>query len=73
MTTATYRTPHEIARLGFAALVKKLGPGDALRFVLQYERGEGNYTEERNQLFAGTTLADIEKAVRERRAKARKK
>jgi hypothetical protein len=51
MTTATYRTPHQIAAAGFHALVDRLGPGGAIEFIHQYEQGEGNYTEERRKIF----------------------
>ena len=56
MSVAAFKTGHEIARLGFAALVAKLGPGGALQFILQYERGHGNYTKERRRIFRGKKL-----------------
>jgi hypothetical protein len=40
-------------------LVQELGPADAVRFVTQFTTGYGNYTEEREELFAGMTLDDI--------------
>lgn len=44
---------HDPVRLreeGFAALVKSLGWVNAVRFIQQYERGQGDYTRERDQL-----------------------
>ncbi len=55
-TTASYRTPHELAVLGFEALVQKLGPDGALRFINMYERGSGDYTKERRRILRGVTL-----------------
>ncbi|MBU4285758.1 MAG: hypothetical protein L6437_15345 [Kiritimatiellae bacterium] len=66
MTTTYYQTGHEVAVKGFAALVEKLGPGGALRFIQQYEKGQGDYTEERKQLFRGITLAKIKQDIRSR-------
>jgi hypothetical protein len=46
-------TPAEIRREGWEALVSKLGVAKSLRFLLEYEKGHGNYTELRKELFAG--------------------
>jgi hypothetical protein len=48
MTTIT--VPEELRQRGFAALVASLGWVNAVRFIQQYERGDGNYTQERDQL-----------------------
>ena len=63
MKTSAYKTPHEIARRGFAALVEKLGPGGALQFLHQYETGQGDYAAERRRLFGKTSLAEIRKQL----------
>ncbi len=52
-------TPVEIRREGWEALVSKLGVAKSLRFLLEYEKGHGNYTELRKELFAGQTVDDI--------------
>jgi len=44
---------------GWKALKEKLGPVSALRFMLDYERGEGDYTELRRKMFGGKTVKDI--------------
>ncbi len=67
MRSAKFRTPHEVARLGFDALVAKLGPADALRFILQYEPGKGNYTKERRKLFGRKSVDAIVKEMRSHR------
>src|SRR5208337_2894702 len=52
-------TPAEIRKEGWEALVSKLGVAKSLRFLLEYEKGHGNYTELRKELFAGQTVDDI--------------
>jgi len=64
MNEATgYRTPHELAVLGFEALVEKLGPGGAVRFMDLYEPGTGDCTSERKEILQGVTLEDIRRAL----------
>ena len=52
-------TPAEVRRAGWEALTEKLGPTSALKFILDYDRGEGNYTELRKKIFKGKTVKDI--------------
>ncbi len=59
MKAHTYQTPHEIAVRGFAVLVEKLGPGGAVQFVHQFERGRRNYTKERTAILKGVTLQKL--------------
>lgn len=42
-------TLHEIRIVGNEALLKTLGPVGMIRYLQQYERGRGNYTEERHR------------------------
>ena len=65
MTPEAYQTPHDIAVRGFRTLVENLGVGGALRFIQQYERGEGDYTAERKRLLRPFTL----ESMRNRRTK----
>ena len=59
MTNLNVQTPAEVRRAGWKALKEKLGPVSALRFMLDYERGEGDYTELRRKMFEGKTVKDI--------------
>lgn len=59
MKRRTYRTPNEIAVKGFEALVEKLGPGGAVQFIHQFEKGRGNYTKERAKILRGLTLRKL--------------
>ena len=52
-------TPAEVRRTGWEALTEKLGPASALKFILEYDRGEGNYTELRKKIFKGKTVKSI--------------
>jgi hypothetical protein len=49
-------TPAEIRRAGWEALKEKLGPASAMKFMLDFERGEGNYSELRKEIFGGKTV-----------------
>ena len=52
--------PTALRARGFKALVDALGWANAVRFLRQYEPGEGNYTEERDSILPdwdATTLA----------------
>lgn len=49
----------EITQEAIQILYRELGVVDAVRFLRQFTLGYGNYTEEREQLFANMTLADI--------------
>jgi hypothetical protein len=57
--TRAYATPDELRRAGWSALVAELGPTNATRFLLQYERGSEDYTQLRQQLFRDQTVARI--------------
>lgn len=46
---AKIKTINQIRDEGFTALIKALGPDDAIRFINSYDQGSGNYTEEKYQ------------------------
>lgn len=52
-------TPAEIRKEGWEALVSQMGVAKSLRFLLEYEKGHGNYTELRKEMLAGQTVHDI--------------
>jgi hypothetical protein len=49
-------TMNEIRKAGIDALVKELGPVNAIRFLQQYETGKGDYTKERDKITTGMTM-----------------
>jgi hypothetical protein len=59
-----------LRREGWIALTERLGVSGAIRFLMQYDTGHGNYTEERRALFAGLTM---EEAVAEMKARSSQK
>ena len=48
----------EITYLAFKALYKEIGVVNTLRFISQFTPGYGDYTQEREQLFANMSLKD---------------
>lgn len=56
-------TPIEIQKAGWDALKNKLGLSGALRFILQYEKGEGDYTKLRKKLYKDETVDGLIKKL----------
>ncbi|MFO0792628.1 MAG: hypothetical protein U0586_01045 [Candidatus Brocadiaceae bacterium] len=54
----------EIKTMGWRALVKELGYSGATKFILLYEKGDGDYTKERKELFKNVTIEDIVREVK---------
>src|SRR5437870_4015414 len=46
---STISNPAELRRRGIELLVRELGYADAMRFLLQFEAGHGDYTRDRDQ------------------------
>lgn len=57
--TARSPTPRELRERGWQVLARELGYADAMRFLLQYESGRGDYTTERDALLPGWDVAEI--------------
>jgi hypothetical protein len=47
---------YELRREGWMALTERLGVSGAIRFLMQYDPGRGDYTVERREIFADLTL-----------------
>lgn len=60
-------TPTELRRKGFLALVNALGYVDAIRFLQQYDPGQGDYTKERHQWSEQLNLDDFRAYVKRKR------
>ena len=58
-----YSDPVAIRKIGIEVLTKELGPLGMALFMRQYDRGYGNYTEERNELLKDITASDIEREL----------
>jgi hypothetical protein len=63
--TLELRNPSAIRKLGIAALTRELGAVGMAYFIRQFDRGEGDYTKERDALLADMTMDDIECDLKE--------
>lgn len=56
MTNSTAMSSYEIRAEGWKALTERLGVSGAIRFLMEYDPGRGDYVEERRELFEGVDL-----------------
>ena len=59
MINAQGMTPEKVRLLGLEVLNRELGPDLMIEFLQQYSNGSGDYTKEREKLFAGETGKSI--------------
>ncbi|MBK7917317.1 MAG: hypothetical protein IPJ94_13855 [Chloroflexi bacterium] len=57
----------EVNQQAISLLYKELGVVDAVRFLKQFTQGYGNYTQEREVIFANKSLDDIVSEIEQRR------
>ena len=62
-------TLDKIKQLGIKALMRELGPAGMIRFIQQYETGEGNYSEERHKKLVKTDVKALVGKIRSKRKK----
>ena len=60
------RSLYELRQEGWKALTERLGISGAMRFLMQYDPGHGDYTEERRALFGDLSLDDVLAEIRQR-------
>jgi len=60
-------TLYEIRTVGFEALLRELGPAGAIRFLQQYESGQGDYTRNRKKLLPKKSVREIGKLIMKQR------
>jgi hypothetical protein len=58
------KTISEVKETGWKALVERLGVAGATLFILEYEKGHGDYTEERKKIFNKKILDEIVKEIK---------
>lgn len=70
--TAENLTLYEIRTIGFDALVRELGPAGAIRFIQQYESGQGDYTRDRKKLLPKKSVHEIgQQIIKQRHSKTK--
>ena len=60
----------EVNQQAINLLYKELGVVDAVRFLKQFTQGYGNYTQEREIIFANKSLDDLVSEIEKRRKTA---
>ena len=58
---------YEIRTVGFEALLRELGPAGAIRFIQQYETGQGDYTRDRKKLLPQKSIREIGREIMKKR------
>ena len=66
MSKSSSMSNYQIRMEGWKALNERLGPAGAMRFMMQYDPGHGDYSEERHEIFADLELDELLAAIRER-------
>jgi hypothetical protein len=64
-------TPQQIRVAGLAALARELGLVGMIRFMQQFELGQGDYSRDRHQWLDQYTVDDIAKMIREKKGSYR--
>jgi hypothetical protein len=65
MSKSSSMSAYEIRLEGWKALTERLGPAGAMRFMMQYDPGHGDYTQERQKIFADLELESLITAIRQ--------
>jgi hypothetical protein len=55
---------YEIRMEGWKALTERLGPGGAMRFMMQYDPGHGDYSKERHDIFGSVTMEELLESIK---------
>lgn len=68
MSTQTI-SPVVLRKVGLEAVAKALGPLGLVRFLQQFETGDGDYTKERERWLKGLSVQDIISEIKSKRKK----
>jgi hypothetical protein len=63
MTRPSSMSLYEIRMEGWKALTERLGPAGAMRFMMQYDPGRGDYANERREIFGALTIDELLHAI----------
>lgn len=64
MSRSSPMSLYEIRMEGWKALTERLGASGAMRFMMQFDPGHGDYSQERHTLFADLDLEQLLEHVR---------
>jgi len=64
-----YQTDMDIQKRAFRILLREMGLAETLRFNMGYERGSGDYAEERSRYFKDTAVDNLYEEILARRRK----
>lgn len=64
MSKAAKKTEEAVIREGWDTLVKKMGAAKATRFLVAFERGEGDSVKEIKRFWRGKSLDEIYRLVK---------
>lgn len=70
MTDQNLLTEEELERAGLEALRRELGLVGMIRFLQLFDRGRGDYTEERHEWLDAESMDTIVERIRQMRARA---
>ena len=66
MSQVSYKTEYEIQQLGIEALHKGIGVVGLIRFMQQFDKGHGNYVQDRKKWQKDYTVDTILEAMKEK-------
>lgn len=61
----------QIRQLGIKALTQALGPVGMVRFLQQFDTGNGDYTRDRDELLGNVTVEDLCAQIKEWRQRSK--
>jgi len=67
MSRSSSMSLYQIRMEGWKALTERLGPAGAMRFMMQYDPGYGDYSKERHTLFEDLELDDLLERIQKQR------
>ena len=70
MTRSSSMSLYEIRMEGWTALTERLGPAGAMHFMMQYDPGHGDCSNERHEIFGALTIEELLDAIEPARPKA---
>lgn len=71
LTNIQAMTPQQIRSAGLAALSRELGMVGMIRFMQQFEMGQGDYSKDRHKWLDQYSVDDITKIIQEKKTGSR--